>query len=76
MVGRIGSLTPVSHWPIVRSNMFAGKNLIPWTADMKFRSKLPDLEVTIFKEDHKVLRFCFAKKSETLERAAEKLCRV
>ncbi len=28
------------------------------------------------KDDHKVLRFCFAKKSETLEHAAEKLCRV
>ena len=28
------------------------------------------------KNDHNVLRFCFAKKSETLERAAEKLCQV
>jgi aspartate/methionine/tyrosine aminotransferase len=28
------------------------------------------------KDDHKVLRFCFAKKSETLERAAKKRCRV
>jgi methionine aminotransferase len=28
------------------------------------------------KIDNKVLRFCFAKKSETLEKAAEKLCRV
>ena len=28
------------------------------------------------KHDHKVLRFCFAKKSETLEKAAEKLCQV
>ena len=28
------------------------------------------------KKDHSVLRFCFAKKSETLERAAEKLCQV
>jgi methionine aminotransferase len=28
------------------------------------------------KDDHKVLRFCFAKKSETLESAAEKLCQV
>jgi methionine aminotransferase len=27
-------------------------------------------------EDHRVLRFCFAKKTETLERAAEKLCRI
>lgn len=28
------------------------------------------------KDDHKVLRFCFAKKSETHESAAEKLCRI
>ncbi len=28
------------------------------------------------KDDHKVLRFCFAKKSETLESAAVKLCQV
>jgi methionine aminotransferase len=28
------------------------------------------------KEDHSVLRFCFAKRTETLERAAEKLCRI
>ena len=27
-------------------------------------------------EDHKVLRFCFAKKAETLERAGERLCRI
>ena len=28
------------------------------------------------KNDYKVLRFCFAKKDETLEKAAEKLCKV
>jgi methionine aminotransferase len=28
------------------------------------------------KDDHKVLRFCFAKKAETLESAAEKLCQI
>jgi methionine aminotransferase len=28
------------------------------------------------KENHRVLRFCFAKKKETLESAAEKLCRI
>ena len=28
------------------------------------------------KDDHKVLRFCFAKKTETLQSAAEKLCRI
>jgi methionine aminotransferase len=28
------------------------------------------------KEDNRVLRFCFAKKTETLESAAERLCRI
>ena len=28
------------------------------------------------RDDYKVLRFCFAKKDETLERAAEKLSRI
>ena len=27
-------------------------------------------------QDNKVLRFCFAKKNETLERAAERLCKI
>jgi len=28
------------------------------------------------KDDHQVLRFCFAKKDETLDEAGEKLCRI
>jgi methionine transaminase len=28
------------------------------------------------KDDHKVLRFCFAKKDETMDKAAEKLCKI
>jgi methionine aminotransferase len=27
-------------------------------------------------DDHRVLRFCFAKKDETIEKAAEILCRI
>jgi methionine aminotransferase len=54
-------------------------------ADFKFAKRLtaeygvaaiPPSALYHQKEDHKVLRFCFAKKSETLERAAEKLCQV
>ena len=43
---------------------------------IQLESKLP---VSVFyhnKTDHNVVRFCFAKKVETLERAAEKLCRI
>jgi len=28
------------------------------------------------RRDEKIIRFCFAKENETLERAAEKLCRI
>jgi methionine aminotransferase len=37
------------------------------------------IPVSVFyhdRTDHHVVRFCFAKKDETLERAAEKLCRI
>jgi methionine aminotransferase len=37
------------------------------------------IPVSVFYHDHTdyhVVRFCFAKKDETLERAAEKLCRI
>ncbi|MCB2221317.1 MAG: aminotransferase class I/II-fold pyridoxal phosphate-dependent enzyme [Bacteroidetes bacterium] len=41
--------------------------------------KLASIPVSVFyhkKTDNKVLRFCFAKKEKTLERAAEILCRI
>ena len=37
------------------------------------------IPVSVFyhrRQDHHVIRFCFAKKDETLEKAAEKLCRI
>jgi len=37
------------------------------------------IPVSVFyhgRQDHQVVRFCFAKKDETLEKAAEKLCRI
>ena len=41
--------------------------------------KIASIPVSVFyhdKEDHKVLRFCFAKNEETLEKAAEILCSI
>ncbi len=37
---------------------------------------IPPSSLYYQKNDHKVLRFCFAKKSATLEAAAERLCRI
>jgi len=37
------------------------------------------IPVSVFynrRQDHHVVRFCFAKKDETLQKAAEKLCRI
>lgn len=42
-------------------------------------NKIASIPVSVFyhkKKDHKVLRFCFAKTDETLEKAAEILCRI
>ncbi len=41
--------------------------------------KIASIPVSVFYHegiDHKILRFCFAKKNETLEKAAEKICSV
>jgi methionine aminotransferase len=53
--------------------------------DTKFSQRITidhgvaSIPVSVFyhdRTDHNVVRFCFAKKDETLERAAEKLCRI
>lgn len=46
---------------------------------MTIEHEVASIPVSVFyhtKTDHHVVRFCFAKKVETLERAAEKLCRI
>ena len=46
---------------------------------MTIEHGVASIPVSVFyhtKTDHNVVRFCFAKKVETLERAAEKLCRI
>ena len=46
---------------------------------MTIEHGVASIPVSVFyhtKTDHHVVRFCFAKKVETLERAAEKLCRI
>ncbi|RZB31561.1 MAG: methionine transaminase [Desulfobacteraceae bacterium Eth-SRB2] len=54
-------------------------------SDIKFSKRLimehgvASIPPSVFyhqKDDHKVLRFCFAKKDETLDKAAEKLCKI
>jgi methionine aminotransferase len=41
--------------------------------------KVAAIPVSVFyanREDHKVIRFCFAKKVDTLREAAERLCKI
>ncbi|MEA1948573.1 MAG: methionine aminotransferase [Thermodesulfobacteriota bacterium] len=54
-------------------------------SDMEFSKRLiiehgvASIPPSVFyhqKDDHNVLRFCFAKKDETLDKAAEKLCKI
>ncbi|MBN1929989.1 MAG: methionine aminotransferase [Desulfobacterales bacterium] len=54
-------------------------------SDIEFSKRLTiehgvaSIPISVFynrKDDHKVLRFCFAKQDQTLERAAEKLCKI
>lgn len=34
------------------------------------------ISAVVRNDDHRVLRFCFAKKDKTLQKAAQKLCRI
>jgi len=46
---------------------------------MTMEHGVASIPISVFyhnKTDHNVVRFCFAKKVDTLERAAEKLCRI
>ena len=54
-------------------------------SDLEFSKRLTiehgvaSIPISVFynqRDDHKVLRFCFAKQDRTLERAAEKLCKI
>lgn len=48
-------------------------------AKLTKENKLASIPISVFyqnKEDNKLLRFCFAKNEETLERAAEILCKI
>jgi len=52
---------------------------IEFTQWMTTEHGVASIPVSVFyhnKTDHNVVRFCFAKKVETLERAAEKLCKI
>jgi methionine aminotransferase len=52
---------------------------IEFTRWMTMEHGVASIPVSVFyhtKTDHHVVRFCFAKKVETLERAAEKLCQI
>jgi methionine aminotransferase len=52
---------------------------IDFSKRLTIEHKVASIPPSVFyhnNEDHRVLRFCFAKKDETLERAAEKLCKI
>jgi len=55
------------------------KNVSSVAKRLTIENKVASIPVSSFyhmKNDNKVLRFCFAKENETLEKAAEILCRI
>lgn len=55
------------------------KSDFEFALEMTEKYKLASIPVSVFyhnHEDHKILRFCFAKSEETLKRAAEVLCKI
>ncbi len=52
---------------------------VDYAVELTRKHKVASIPVSVFynkKDDHRVLRFCFAKKEETLEKAARILCRI
>ena len=52
---------------------------IEFAKKLTIENKIASIPISVFyrmKTDDKVLRFCFAKENETLEKAAEILCRI
>jgi len=68
-----------TYFQMMQYNAISDLPDIEFARWMTIEHGVASIPVSVFyhtKTDHKVVRFCFAKKVETLERAAEKLCRI
>ncbi len=68
-----------TYFQMMQYNAISNLPDIEFARWMTIKHGVASIPVSVFyhtKTDHNVVRFCFAKKVETLERAAEKLCRI
>ena len=68
-----------TYFQMMRYDAISNLPDIEFAQWMTIEHGVASIPVSVFyhtKTDYNVVRFCFAKKVETLERAAEKLCRI
>jgi methionine aminotransferase len=68
-----------TYFQLMSYKSITDENDISYAARLTKETGVASIPVSVFfnnKRDDKILRFCFAKENETLERAAEKLCRI
>lgn len=80
---RNSRFTPLScegtYFQIVSYESISKEPDLDFARRLTMEHKVAAIPPSVFyseKNDYKVLRFCFAKKDETLEKAAERLCRI
>jgi len=68
-----------TYFQMLDYSEISNKSDIEFSKQLTIEHGVASIPPSVFyhqKDDHNVLRFCFAKKNETLERAAEKLCKI
>jgi methionine aminotransferase len=68
-----------TYFQLMSYKNISQENDIDYAARLTKETGVASIPISVFfnnKRDDKILRFCFAKENDTLERAAEKLCRI
>jgi methionine aminotransferase len=68
-----------TYFQLMSFKNISQENDVDFAARLTREAGVASIPISVFfnnKRDDKILRFCFAKENETLERAAEKLCRI
>jgi methionine transaminase len=68
-----------TYFQLMSYKNISDENDVDYAARLTKETGVASIPVSVFfnkRRDDKILRFCFAKETETLERAAEKLCRI
>ncbi len=71
--------TKGSYFQVLDYSNITKQNDLDFAKELTIKNKVASIPLSVFnknKEDYNVLRFCFAKKNETLEKAAKILCEI